>query len=123
VTEGIKYYYKVRALHSNKEANSAVTGAIGITAKLAQPTDLQVGLNVNGKPVITWTAVSGASEYDIYRATSATGSYTKLGSTLGTSYTNTGATAGNTYYYRVVAVHSNTAANSVYSVIKAVTSK
>jgi len=52
---------------------------------------------------ITWTAVSGASEYNVYKSTNAYGQYNKLGSVTDTSYTDTGLTANTTYYYKVSA--------------------
>lgn len=53
---------------------------------------------------LSWTAVTGASTYEIYRATSATGSYAKVTSVAATTYTNTGLAAGKYYYYKVRAV-------------------
>jgi hypothetical protein len=55
--------------------------------------------------LITWTAVSGASGYYVYRSSTAGGQYTKINTAgiTGTSYTNTGLSAGLTYYYCVSA--------------------
>lgn len=50
---------------------------------------------------LNWSSVTGASGYEIYRATSSTGTYTLLTSTTGLSYTNTGLTTNNTYYYKI----------------------
>ncbi len=63
---------------------------------------------------LTWTATSGATNYEIYRATSATGAYTLVTTTLataGSSYTNTGLSFNTTYYYKVRAY-------SLYSSVK-----
>ncbi|MEV5114439.1 hypothetical protein MRBL20_002604 [Peribacillus frigoritolerans] len=49
----------------------------------------------------SWTAVSGASGYEVYRATSSTGTYSLAGSTTSTSYTNTGLTTNKPYYYKI----------------------
>ncbi|WP_440969634.1 fibronectin type III domain-containing protein [Peribacillus frigoritolerans] len=49
----------------------------------------------------SWTAVSGASGYEVYRATSSTGTYSLAGSTTLTSYTNTGLTTNKPYYYKI----------------------
>jgi uncharacterized repeat protein (TIGR02543 family) len=53
---------------------------------------------------ISWNKVTGAAGYEIWRAASKAGKYSKIytaksGSTV--SYKNTGLTAGKTYYYRV----------------------
>jgi fibronectin type 3 domain-containing protein len=49
---------------------------------------------------LTWTSITGASKYYIYRGT------TKLAETTKTSYTDTTATYGTTYSYSVSAVYS-----------------
>ena len=53
---------------------------------------------------IKWSAVSGASGYNIYRASSKSGKYKKIAS-IGklASYTDTGLKPGATYYYKVQA--------------------
>lgn len=63
--------------------------------------------NSESKVYVSWTAVTGATGYEVYRATSPTGSYTKVGEVLSsppeqpaTTYTDTGLPAG-TYYYKV----------------------
>ena len=115
---GKTYYYRVKAIDaSNEYANSAYVTSSAITCDLAQPTNVKVN-NVasSGKPKVTWTAVSGASKYYVYRATSREGTYSYLGSTANTHYTNTGATVGKTYYYKVKAVSDKTEyANSAQS--------
>ncbi len=49
----------------------------------------------------SWSAVSGASGYEVWRSTSATGTFALIKTTTGTSYTDTGLTVGQTYYYEV----------------------
>ncbi|MHB1454068.1 MAG: fibronectin type III domain-containing protein, partial [Saccharofermentanales bacterium] len=51
-----------------------------------------------------WTAVSGASGYSIYRATSSAGTYTlvtTIAAATAPTYTNTSLATGTTYYYKV----------------------
>ena len=56
---------------------------------------------------ISWSSVSGATKYYIYRASSiSSGSYSLVSTTTSTSYTNSGLTSGSTYYYRVAAYKS-----------------
>ena len=55
----------------------------------------------SGKPMLTWDAVPGAESYNVYRAESEDGPYTRINSTTATSYVNTGAKEGVTYYYKV----------------------
>ena len=62
---------------------------------------------------ISWNSVYGATGYYVYRSTSASGSYTQLGSTSYTSYSDTSCKVGGTYYYKVKAY--NSAGTSDYS--------
>jgi uncharacterized protein YkwD len=50
-----------------------------------------------------WNPIAGASGFEIYRATSTSGTYTKVASVSGstTTYTQSGLTTGSTYYYKV----------------------
>ncbi len=71
----------------------------------ATPGDQQVAL--------TWTASSGATSYNLSRATTSGGPYTKIASPTATNYTDTSVTNGTTYYYVVAATNANgTSANS-----------
>ena len=70
------------------------------------------------RPRLTWNAVAGASQYEVYRATSKNGSYTKMFTTSNLSYTNTSAKAGTTYYCKVKAVSKvKSTANSAFSTV------
>jgi predicted secreted protein len=55
---------------------------------------------------ITWAAVSGATNYQVYRATSDTGTQSLLGSPAAASFDDLGAVAGTTYYYWLKACNS-----------------
>ena len=121
-TAGNKYYYKVRAVHSNSSANSAYTDAKYVTCDLKSPV-ISVKLTSSGKPKVTWAAVDGAVKYEVYRSASKSGTYKKVFTTTKTSYTNTGASAGKAYYYKVRAIHSKSAAHSAFSTIKGIRAK
>ena len=111
---GTTYYYKVRALNVDGAAgaySSTVSGAAKAVAPAA-PT-VTMTYSDSGKPKLTWSAVSGAASYRVYRSESRGTGYSLLGTTTSTSYVNTGAAAGKTYYYRVKAV--NSAGTSAYS--------
>jgi hypothetical protein len=58
------------------------------------------------KITLSWGAVSGATGYRVYRASSANGTYALIASPSGAGYANTGLTAGTTYYYKVAAVNA-----------------
>ena len=114
---GYTYYYKVKAVSKvSSGANSYYSVVIGATCHCARPS-VKI-TTVNGSPRLTWNAVTGAAKYEVYRATSKNGSYTKMFTTSNLSYTNTSAKAGTTYYYKVKAVSKvKSTANSAFSTV------
>ena len=64
---------------------------------------------------ITWTAVSGATDYYIYRATSSTGTYSKIDSSGGYNYYYDYPPSINTSYYYKVAAYNSTYGESAMS--------
>ena len=114
---GYTYYYKVKAVSKvSSGANSYYSVVIGATCHCARPS-VKI-TTVNGSPRLTWNAVAGANKYEVYRATSKNGSYTKMFTTSNLSYTNTSAKAGTTYYYKVKAVSKvKSTANSAFSTV------
>ena len=121
VTAGNTYYYKVKAIASKSAANSAESEIVSRTCDLAQPT-VSIALSSN-KPMVSWKKVNGATKYGIYRATSRTGTYSKVKTTTSLNWKDTTAKSGKTYYYKVVAVASKSAANSTCSSIVSIKSK
>ena len=58
----------------------------------------------NNQVILNWTAVSGATNYNVKRATTSGGPYTIIASPATTSYTDTTVINGTTYYYVVSAL-------------------
>ncbi len=114
---GKSYYYKVKAISNVKSAaNSAYSEIVYITCDLPQPVVKVSNISSTGKVKLSWTTIDGAKSYEVYRATSKSGTYKKLYTTTGTAFKNTSAKAGKTYYYKVKAVSKfKSAANSAYS--------
>jgi len=109
LSAGVSYSYKVRAY--TLVNNLRVYGAFSpiATAKPIPSTPIVSGVSMSYNSVkISWPAVSGASAYQIYRATSATGSYVYLTTTTSLSYTNASLTTNATYYYKVRAYRTLT---------------
>jgi hypothetical protein len=69
------------------------------------PTSLTALTNC-GEVTLTWSASSGATNYNVWRSASIGGPYSTLGSTSSTSYTDTNVLSGTTYYYEVSAVNA-----------------
>ena len=112
---GTKYYYRVKAVAvvNGKNVASANSSTKSLMTTLAKPS---VSITTsNGKPKLTWKAVTGADKYYVYRSTDGK-TFSYWDSTTKTSYTNTGAKKNTKYYYKVKAVcASNSNANSAQS--------
>ena len=121
IENGNTYYYKVRALKSDGTAG-AWSSIVSVTYKQTLPAPTVTGGNdAQGRPTLTWKAVSGAAKYEVYRARSKDGTYTKYSTTTGTAYTNSSyLTSGTTYYYKVRALGANGNAGP-YSAVVSVT--
>ena len=121
IENGNTYYYKVRALDANGTAG-AWSSVVSVTYKQTLPAPAVTGGNDSqGRPTLTWNAVSGAAKYEVYRARSKDGTYTKYSTTTGTAYTNSSyLTSGATYYYKVRALDANGNAGP-YSAVVSVT--
>ncbi len=78
----------------------------------AAPTGLTATAVSSSQINLSWTAVAGASSYNVYRSTTSGGPYSNVGSSATTSFSNTGLSASTTYYYVVRAVASCESANS-----------
>lgn len=119
---GTNYYYKVKALHAKDAADSAYSEVTNRVCDLAKPV-VSITLK-SGDPRILWETVAGAEKYYVYRSASKDGTYTQVYTAkTARSYTDSSAKSGKTYYYKVMAVHSNSAANSAYSSVKSITTK
>ena len=114
---GKKYYYRVKAVAvvNGTNVTSANSNTKSLMTTLAKPT---VSITTsNGKPKITWKAVTGADKYYVYRSTDGK-NFSYYDSTTKLSYTNTGAKKNTKYYYKVKAICSaNTKANSAFSAV------
>lgn len=100
---GTTYYYKVKAVKNvgGKDFVSSYSIAKSIKCKPAVPS-LSISRS-NGKPKLSWKAVSGAAKYWVYRSTDGK-NFKYYDTTTKTGYTNSGAASGTKYYYRVKAV-------------------
>lgn len=122
---GTTYYYKVRAYRTvdKKKVYSSYSSVVSAKPVLKTPSvKLTLG---SKKATIKWEKISGASGYEVYRATSKSGKYSKIktitkNSTV--SYVNSSLTKNKTYYYKVRAYRTVNGKKiySSYSVAKSV---
>ena len=110
---GTNYYYKVVAVI--KDDNGTVVSAKSASAHAkaikapAAPTNVKAKASGDKAITVTWTAVAGATQYNVYRYNSTTQSYVYKGTTKSdaekpTEYVDSGLTANTNYTYKVVAV-------------------
>ena len=114
VEAGKTYYYYVIAV-SGDGVKSDKSSVVSRTCDLAQP-DIKVSNRASdGAVTVKWEKIDGATKYEVYRATSRNGKYTKLGTTSKSSYNDSTGTAGKTYYYKVRAICNVSDAASAHS--------
>ena len=99
------------------QSRTSATDYKASSTQLSAPT-VTGGKDSQGRPTLKWNAVSGAAKYEVYRARSKDGTYTKYSTVTGTSYTNTRYIEdGNTYYYKVRALDADGTAGAWSSVV------
>ncbi len=103
LTTGKTYYYKIKAVAGS--ITSTYSAVVSAKPVPAAPTDVKAKAASSSSIKVTWAKVSGATKYQVYRATSKTGTYKKVAETTGLSATNKGLTDNKTYYYKVRAYH------------------
>lgn len=122
LSPGTAYYYKVQAANIvGGGAYSSVVCAVTLTSSstLSAPTNLTATAASTSQIYLTWSAVSGASYYYVYRTTANSGTYTLVAQPSTTGFTDTGLSMNITYYYRIQAVSGG--AVSGYSAVVSAT--
>lgn len=99
---GGSYSYRIKAYAP--DITSAQKTAAAVT-RLGTPTVKSISVDVPGM-TITWSAVSGATEYKIYRKVYGTNQLSLIGTAVGTSYTDVTAESNVVYTYTVSAANS-----------------
>ena len=107
LTNGTLYTYRVRALTGNGGSDFSNHASATPTAPASPPPAAAPGnlsaMAGNGQIQLSWNAVTGATDYRIFRTTDGTFGTTPIATVTTTTYLNTGLTNGTTYSYRVAA--------------------
>jgi hypothetical protein len=114
---GTTYYYEVYASNAGGtcvSGNSAPVSAVSCSS----PT-IPVGVKATAgisRVTVSWTAsTNGPTSYQVKRSTSATGTFTSLGTVTASPYVDSAVTNGTTYYYEVAARNANGVCSSANS--------
>lgn len=106
LSTGKQYYYKVDAYGTrfNKKTTSPLSAPAAAQPSVGVPQSVKLYHTTYTGIKLKWKKVSGASGYNIYRATSKNGKYSSIkritkGSTV--SYTNSKLKPNRNYYYKV----------------------
>lgn len=127
LTSGTTYSYTVKAATSSgslSPASNAVNATTtGTAPPVPAPTNLAVSGTTSSSVSLTWTAASGVAGYNIYRSTTATGTQTKVNSSLVTtaSFTDSTVAASTTYYYVAKSQSSGGAESAASNQVSATT--
>jgi fibronectin type 3 domain-containing protein len=110
----IDYYYWVKAKKGGEESDFFYSDIGYRNCPVAAPGDVNASDGDQDDAVlVTWQASTGATSYDIYRATSPAGSKTKIATTTETTHTDTRVTCNDAYFYWIQAL--NLCSASAYS--------
>lgn len=109
LTASTAYSYRVRA--TNSAGNSAYSNTASATTSAAptQPPAAPTGLTAsagNGQVALSWNSSTGATSYNVKRATVSGGPYTSAGMSTTTSLVDASVVNGTTYFYVVSALNS-----------------
>ena len=103
LTPGKAYYYKVECynLIGVTQYISSGYSAIKAGVPLAKPTAPTAKVLSPTSVKVSWSAVTGATGYELWRATSAAGTYARVYRGTARSFTNTALKTGKLYCYKV----------------------
>lgn len=103
---GKVYYYKVRAYYSSagKKIYGNFSNVVNRKPIPGKPAIQSVNNSSSKQLRITWSTISGANGYEVYRCNTSSGTYTRVATVTGgnsLTYTNYGLTSNKIYYYKV----------------------
>ena len=105
---GTTYYYKVRAMSGSMYSDFCPAQSIQYAITSLNAPTMTLTSAASGQPVVSWTKVNGAAQYEVYRsATGKANSFSIIRRTSALTYTDVNAAAGNTYYYVVRAINGS----------------
>ncbi len=86
---------------------TGIANYYGLTKGMQTPRIKYVKSVGTGNLKITWNAVNGATQYEIYQSNSKNKGYKRIATVAGTSYKQTSVRTGKFYYYKIRAIAEN----------------
>lgn len=116
LTTGKTYHYKVRAYRTvgTKKVYGKYSSIKSAKPVPATPTNFKGTSISEAGNKVSWSAVTGASSYQVSRATSLHGTYRSIKTTTAIAFTDTGLESATTYYYKVRA-YKTVGTTKIYS--------
>ena len=105
LSEDTPYYYQLEACNGDECSGSSPE--VSVTTAPMQSTPTAATQN-NGAISIVWSAVAGATHYNLYRSKTNDGSFTQIGGEItATDYVDSNLDANTSYYYRLEVCNDN----------------
>lgn len=123
LSTGTTYYYKVEAYKAETGVVSAgiMSNVASATPTLTEPTDVTTISRSYNSIKVSWSKVSGAKSYEVYRSTSKNSGYKKVATVTKKYYIDKNLKTNVKYYYKVKAVRGkNSSSYSKTMNVKAV---
>lgn len=125
LTTGKTYYYKFRTIKTENESDyySDYSEVVALKVKPMQVGYVETSPYKYNSTIVEWNSYhSDIDGFEVYRATSKNGKYTKVKTTTKDSYIHTG-TLNKKYYYKVRAYYLDSKGNKVYGSFSPVASR
>ena len=105
LSAGTTYYYQLEAC--NSAGCSSRSPEVSVTTPPVAPATPSASAQSDTVIEVTWSAVSGATSYRLYRSTSSGGTYTRVGGNISAlRYLDSGRSADTEYFYQLEACNS-----------------
>lgn len=114
LTAGATYYFRVKAQTTTVTPTyqTAYSDTVSSTIRPNTPTGVTATTNSATQITVSWTAVSGVTDYIVRYGTTSSSFPSTTSATTGTSIAVTGLLQGQPYYFRVFARQSGTESNA-----------
>ena len=104
--KGTKYYYAIRSVDGTSKSYYSTSHMDEVAKSVTYKPILKLENTTSTTVKISWSKVSGAKKYVVYRKAGSAKKWTKIGTTSSTSYTDKKTKNNTTYKYMVKAVDS-----------------